>query len=205
MRTIRGIAQANLRNLQRRNRRKRVKPPPPSTRLYLLKEEKTITESISSGDNSSEEELSLPTPSCSEEETQSRSRRKRTKPQAPIRLPNRHRSLIGHQDERLFLKKSLNLFRLPCNLVELRFCRKMWKLCCEVSDLAAAYSNIYNKYRGCLKDFLNQVLRIPIRSLLDTKSIKYECYSPNLPVWLYRKIIKALHIGNNFCYRSLPC
>jgi len=117
--------------------------------------------------------------------------------QPPVQLPNCHRSLIGHQAERVFLKKSLELCRLPCNSKELRDCRKMWKLCHEVLSLADAYTNIFNKHRMCLKDFLNKILRIRVRTLLDTKSIVYDCYSPNLPAWLYRRIIKALHLGND--------
>lgn len=79
----------------------------------------------------------------------------------------------------------------------------MWKLCCESLDLAKVYRNPNSKYRIKMKDFLNKILRIPVRTILDTKSIKYEIYSPNLPIWLYRGIIKSLRIGNGFSHRYL--
>ena len=151
------------------------------------------------------EELSLPTPSYSEEESQTTKTlyKAKKRPEVSLRVPNRHRSLIGRSEERVQLMKSLELSRLPCNLQEIRQCRKMLKICYEISDLAVAYTDPFNTRRRCLRDFLNKVLKIPIRRILDLKTYPYEGYSPNLPVWLYRRVIKSLHLGNGISQLQL--
>lgn len=117
-------------------------------------------------------------------------------PKASVRLPNRHRSLIGHREERDFLASKLELSRKPCNLYELRRCRRMLYYCEQICDLCKKYCDPFFPFRDNLRGILNSVKLLPVRQLLDLVQYPYKCYSPLLPAWLNRILIKSINLGN---------
>lgn len=113
------------------------------------------------------------------------------------KIPGRHKSLIGYQDLRSFLKKKLGLSRLPCNLAEVRRCRQIYFYARYAFDLAKRYSDPSFPDRIYARRFLNIVLRMKFSTVLDHRP-RPEDYASGSPYWLYRCIVKALSIGNKF-------
>lgn len=113
-------------------------------------------------------------------------------------IPGRHKSLIGRSDLRNQVTMSLELARPPCNLYEIRMCRKLLRFCNRIAEIALSYRVPSTSGRRHIRNLLNSVLKIPIRQVLDHWSDSIPNYSPNLPIWLYRNIIRSLSIGNRF-------
>lgn len=111
-----------------------------------------------------------------------------------IPLPKRHKSLIGHRKEIDFYSSNLNLTRKPCNLYELRICKKLSNFIDHVYNLTKIYHTSSKSDRFIYKQTLNFALRLNVRSCLEfNKPLeKPRIYSPNLPFWLYRGITRAL-------------
>jgi len=132
--------------------------------------------------SSSEDEVSLP---------KSKARRQPKEPKVlSVYIPGHHRSLIGHQEERVYLAKRLELSRLPCSLSELRRCRKALSFCNYVAfELCPLYENPSNPNWDYTKKILNLVKStFQIRNMLDTVKFKYSCYSPYLLLLVARYI-----------------
>lgn len=183
--------------------------PPP--KLRTPEDSVNPSESEYASNTYSSDSLSVGSLSLSDEEVNQRLRRHRvnknkssvriTKPKKDvvIKLPSRHKSLIGHKKEMGFLKRKLQLSRTPCNLHELRRCKSILNFCNYVVTECKIYMDLTSPHRRLVRDFLNMVLTLPIKNLFGAKPQK-DLYSPNLPSWLYRWIIKSLSIGN-----GIPC
>lgn len=124
-------------------------------------------------------------------------KRKRVPRKVQLKVPARHKSLIGLQQDRVHVANALELSRLPCNRDELRKCKQLLRYCNWVAVLADEYRIPSTSGRRSIRTTLNIILRSPIRKVLDLREFP-DCYSPNLPIWLYRKIIKSLKLGNRF-------
>lgn len=125
-------------------------------------------------------------------------KKKKKKPLVSFSIPGRHKSLIGRSYLRDQVTMSLELARQPCDLYELRMCRKLSRFCDYIVDIADSYRIPSTPGRKHIRNLLNTVLRLPIRQVLDHWSDPVPRYSPNLPIWLYRRIIKSLSKGNRF-------
>jgi hypothetical protein len=210
MRTILNLQRRNLLALRRRAKKKRAKPQDQITPLLPLKGQRRDLDKPSKGSHSSSSSKSYE--DCSGLSSSGEGQSIKVKDSVPkyrkpkvlcISVPNRHKSLIGRQMDRVQVSKELELSRYPCNLNELRRCRKVVNFCHYVAEQCSKYSDPFFPHRREARNFLNYVKELPIRKLLDLVEYKFECYSPNLPVWLFRRINKSLIIGNLFSSMNL--
>jgi hypothetical protein len=188
------VQRALCTTLKRRTLRRKLKRPRPP--LAVPPEHCSDEENLGLTESSS---LSVEPLSLSEEEREPKKSSTRTQAtrydRVLTRLPNRHKSLIGHQAEREFLTGILSLSRLPCNLAELRRCRRVYWFTQYIVYKCKQYRDPSFIERRPLRSLLNIVLRLPIKSLLDVERIKRD-YSPNLPNWLFRIVTTSLIHGN---------